>query len=42
METAYSSVGGRNEAASMATALMEEGTKQPDLGGSEKQAEVAG
>lgn len=42
MEAASSSVGGRNEADSMATARMEEGTKQPDVGSSEKQAEVAG
>lgn len=42
MEAAVSSVGGRNEADSMATARVEEGTKQPDVGGSEKQAEVAG
>lgn len=42
MEAASSSVGGRNEADSMATARVEEGTKQPDVGGSEWQAEVAG
>lgn len=42
MEAAFSSVGGRNEAVSMATARVEEGTKQPDVGGSEWQAEVAG
>lgn len=40
MEAAFSSVGGRNEAVSMATARVEEGTKQPDVGGSEWQAEV--
>ena len=42
MEAASSYVGGRNEADSMATARVEEGTKQPDVGSSEKQAEVAG
>lgn len=34
MEAASSSVGGRNEADSMATARVEEGTKQPDVGSS--------
>lgn len=42
MEAASSSVGGRNEAVSMATVRVEEETKQPDVGGSEWQAEVAG
>ena len=42
MAAASSSVGGRNEADSMATARMEEGAKLHDVGSSEKQAEVAG
>ena len=42
MLTAASSMGGRNEARSVASVRLKEGTKQHRIGGSEKQAEVSG